>query len=479
VGLTAPESREQRTWSYVLQDRSRENIAALIANPRVEDTYHLDRANLRVELDRPGLQPWLRELAEADRLPYVSLLFGAVGLLGIWNSRYLIGAFAQRSLERLFRLAAVRTKPALFVLATVVFAAVFRTFLYNDAGGDMGMHLAYAEAMRSVSDITSPHFLFQLILRIVHISGLSYRLAATLVLGLCYAGMALLIAMEIERRGAQLTPFRAYILIPAVLLASHIFLLTLVPPRWYHGYFVPIAYHNPTQQLNKLFGLWIVFTCFAQFVDRDRATYRRSLVLSILCVLSALAKPSFLIAFLPAALLYAMYDLSRRRWEMVHWLTAMAVLPTIAVLLWQAGRTYDTSTDASVIYAPFAVFSLQSTLTKLPLSLAFPFVVAAAASWSGAWNVPLGFTWLFLIVGMAVTLLLGESGDRLMHGNFAWTGQTAVFLAYVESMLFVVTTRIDARWRRVAWAVFGVHVACGILWYGLAFSSKWHDYTGM
>jgi hypothetical protein len=164
---------------------------------------------------------------------------------------------------------------------------------------------------------------------------------------------------------------------------------------------------------------------------------------------------------------------------MVHWLTAMAVLPTIAVLLWQAGRTYDTSTDASVIYAPFAVFSLQSTLTKLPLSLAFPFVVAAAASWSGAWNVPLGFTWLFLIVGMAVTLLLGESGDRLTHGNFAWTGQTAVFLAYVESMLFVVTTRIDARWRRVAWAVFGVHVACGILWYGLAFSSKWHDYTGM
>ena len=56
----------------------------------------------------------------------------------------------------------------------------------------------------------------------------------------------------------------------------------------------------------------------------------------------------------------------------------------------------------------------------------------------------------------------------MMHGNFAWTGQTAVFLVYVESMLFLLTQ--PARpWERAAWVVFGVHVVCGLGWYGTQF----------
>ena len=56
-----------------------------------------------------------------------------------------------------------------------------------------------------------------------------------------------------------------------------------------------------------------------------------------------------------------------------------------------------------------------------------------------------------------------------MQGNFAWTGQTAVFLVYVESMLFLLTQSRRA-WTRVAWIVFGLHVACGLAWYCLMFS---------
>jgi hypothetical protein len=73
---------------------------------------------------------------------------------------------------------------------------------------------------------------------------------------------------------------------------------------------------------------------------------------------------------------------------------------------------------------------------------------------------------------MFMTLFLGEAA-RLLDGNFAWTGQTAVFVVYVESLLLLVGRPDLLRWRRAAWATFAVHVLCGIMWYGLIFSTDW------
>jgi hypothetical protein len=45
-GLESAQWREGTTWRYVLRDRSRENIAALVAHPAVDDTHDIDRAGL-------------------------------------------------------------------------------------------------------------------------------------------------------------------------------------------------------------------------------------------------------------------------------------------------------------------------------------------------------------------------------------------------------------------------------------------------
>jgi hypothetical protein len=64
-------------------------------------------------------------------------------------------------------------------------------------------------------------------------------------------------------------------------------------------HFVPITFHNPTQRLNKLFALAIVFLYFKHFIDARRAARRPVAAIAGLSVLSALAKPSFLLAFCP------------------------------------------------------------------------------------------------------------------------------------------------------------------------------------
>ena len=359
----------------------------------------------------------------------------------------------------------------LFVIATLVFTVGFDSFLRVEESSDLTTHLAYAQQLNSLADLRSPHFLFQLIVKAGHASGLSYGTAAVWLLGLCYGGMAVLLGREMYLRGRAGSPLRTFVLVMAVLIASHIFLFT-IDSNIYRGYFVPTAYHNPTQQLNKLFALWIYFVYGRHFLRTDHAAWSSVPLLAVLCVLSAVAKPSFLIAFLPAAALYAVFDLVHRRWRQALLCLAGIGIPSALTLLWQTQFTADAGQGVEVALKPFAIFSAGETLYKLPASLAFPLVVAVAAWWTRTSDVWLRFVWTLTAVALFVTLFVVEGGQRMMHGNFAWTGQTGVFLVYVESLLFVLT-QPDREWTRAAWILFGIHVLCGIYWYSFVFTSDW------
>ena len=78
---------EGRTWQYYLRRRSRVDIQLLVRDPRVEDTYHIDRALFRVQIDRPGLPPRTRAWLEGDRLGYISAALVLVAALITWWSR--------------------------------------------------------------------------------------------------------------------------------------------------------------------------------------------------------------------------------------------------------------------------------------------------------------------------------------------------------------------------------------------------------
>jgi hypothetical protein len=358
---------------------------------------------------------------------------------------------------------------ALFSLATLVFTYGFASFLRIQPIADLDLHIDYARQLRSLANLTSPHFLFQLLLNAVHALGVSYETAAAWLLGVCYGGMAVLIGREIEQRGIALSPHWTVAVVMGVLLASHIFLLTVSARNLYFGYFVPIVYHNPTQQLNKLFALWIFFVYQRHFLHNRAASLSSIPALGGLCVASALAKPSFLIAFVPTAALYAAWDLVKRRWRQLLMSAAAIGVPSALVLAWQARIAYGIGTPVAVAFAPFVVFNAAETLYKLPASLAFPLIVAAGAWRTRTWDAGLRFIWILTALSLFATLGLVETGDRMMQGNFAWTGQTAVFLVYVESMLFLLM-QSPRPWVKAAWVVFCVHVACGLGWYALMFS---------
>lgn len=357
-------------------------------------------------------------------------------------------------------------KPCIKVLlaalgVSAVFALIFWQRIAINPTSDLHIHITYAEEMRSLADIKSPHFLFQILIKaLATLPTLSYEAATALLLGGCYGAMAVILANELQKQrsisASTVVPIAA-----AALIASHVFLPAALGGSVYYGYLVPTAYHNPTQQLNKLFALAIWCLWLDVIEGERRATTLEVMIIAGLCVLSAVSKPSFLLAFLPLSGLLSFKHLAAGHYDRFLRYTAAIAVPSSIVLALQYWATYGRGTG-SIEFAPFVVFADPvSFALHLPWSLLFPLATVIALWPSAIRSRRLMLAWGYLAIGIAFSLLLAESGPRRFQGNFAWTAQTGVFLVYVETVIFMVSRAECPRW---LWGIFILHVAFGVVY---------------
>jgi hypothetical protein len=79
--LEAPVTREERTWSYELRDRSTANIARVVAHPLIEDTHHIDRDRLTLAPEFPSARAWVRRMYERRSLSTIAAWWHVFGPL--------------------------------------------------------------------------------------------------------------------------------------------------------------------------------------------------------------------------------------------------------------------------------------------------------------------------------------------------------------------------------------------------------------
>ena len=361
------------------------------------------------------------------------------------------------------------------MIAAAVFWVPYSQYLTINPAGDFRVHITYAQNLAAGLPVLSPHFGFQYATIVMAwLTGFSYDAAGVLVVAACYGWLALLLRAELRRRSIHLGKWFAGTVILCLLISSQVSLFTAWIPNLYYGYFAPIVYHNPTQQLMKASALFIWFLFVRLFlVNRSsRSSGAASYVLlGAACVVSAICKPSFLIAFLPVAGLRALLDLANRKWARARAAAGAIAVPSALVLSWQFWFAYRTATPAGISFVPLAIFSDPvALLWKGSFSILLPLAVIIAVGGRERLPAQLLFAWLLLLVALAYTLLLVETGPRMMEGNFAWSAQIGVFILYVESILFTLQhwNKLSQAGRIAIVASISMHVLSGCILYGAA-----------
>ena len=435
------------TWRYDLTAPSEGRIRAIVEHPAVADTHDIDR-------ERHTVAPETRRTARRHGLITVG---GAVAVGHVDRLARLLVAFAgffvlRRLMARTVPPNAVAAPPTprarragaiALVLAPGVcltaFAAVVARML---SASDFMAHIGFARQLAETGAML-PHFAYHIVVFAVQaLTPADWVAAAGIVTLGGVAGSAAVLAWWL--RGA-LSSSASALLVAAALVPAALFVLQPVLPldptrydAWLFGYFPPNQWHSPTTLFSKPFALLllglgpaVVWPAYG-----TRAGWPRMLTSAALVLMSALVKPNFIIAFLPALGVLAVLHGRRSDW---HWLGLGFALPAVAVLAWQYYALNAEGTG--VILAPlhvigfFAPTDFVTLAWRLVASVVFPLAaVVCFPSVMADRRVQIG--WATFLIGAAFGYLLAEGG-RPADGNFLWSGQLAAFVLFAASAVAV------------------------------------------
>lgn len=230
-----------------------------------------------------------------------------------------------------------------------------------------------------------------------------------------------------------------------------------VNPNVYLGIGSPNTWHSPTQliaMVMMLLGVSYTAYCYTLFerrllVEGDRAQlpWRNIFLLGGILLLSLLAKPTFMQAFLPAACVYFGIQWMRHRGSSRFFVRMMlAALPSALFMVLQylfyfSGVLVPAQGGVTILLTGEKVVRV---LLATILIQAFPLYVLGSCTSRHTWKDPLMTLALLMdVVGIAEYLLLGETGRRASDGNFGWGMMGGALMLWV-AMLIVFFQNIAA-----------------------------------
>lgn len=216
------------------------------------------------------------------------------------------------------------------------------------------------------------------------------------------------------------------------------------------------AWQNPTQIMMTVFAVFALLAFYKVYEKyMDGISVVSWCVLAVAFLLSAWAKPSFIMAFFPAAAMVLLSDVFWRepKWEGIGKanrfrqvvIMGLTMLPSCIYFLLLNNTLFGKSTqeasveagkEASKVVIDFgrAYFNQDFSITlSIIAGLCFPLFVLLfnlKALKEQAYAVG----WLTVLWGYAEHFTFSESGPRATHGNFAWGKKVAIYLIFVISM---------------------------------------------
>lgn len=261
---------------------------------------------------------------------------------------------------------------------------------------------------------------------------------------------------------------------------SLLFVFTVFNPftrAKYLGYFVPNVWHNSTTIFLFPFAILLFNYSLQQIKEFDKT---RLFKISILVFLNIFIKPSFFFVWVSV---YPLFILYHYRFSKEFWLNMAPIVVGIIFLALQYFYIYFyTSSDSSVIIAPFDVFSNWTTYSRFSTFSFFLFSIFFSFLFPLAYfilnfnqvkkNKDLLFTYACLIVSLGIFFILAEEGERKFHGNFYWQIVICVNLLFYQTLLSFIkdindiknTFQKKSKKNSLLVYLYGLHLLSGIVY---------------
>lgn len=372
----------------------------------------------------------------------------------------------------------------IFILASCIFGS----FLYLQIPTDIQLHIARTQAMIARTIPPDANFLYLFFiyaLALFSSNQLALSISSVIVLALATTAKFFItrrfLAINNDGKPKSNDPSSLLVLVFANLLLVAFSLPTssVLKGYYYLGQTPPNIWHNPTTILLLPFAMMLFLVSHDQMVKPTRI---RIFVITILCALNILIKPSFYFVF---TVVYPLMMLKTVGIKKEFWIN-MFPLFLGAILL--AGEYYwiyhfegTIRGTTSVAVNPFFVWSYYSPNIVLSIiaSILFPIAYLCFYHKDVLQNSLLQYA--FLAYGVAVMLfaILTEVGARQFHANFSWQCIVCNYILFaVVSKQFLDKVKADGiiHWKnKIIFSAFLVQVLAGCLYLIKIFITK--DYS--
>jgi len=205
---------------------------------------------------------------------------------------------------------------------------------------------------------------------------------------------------------------------------------------WYNhviffGQGSPNTWHNVTLWTVKPFALLSVWFILDGLNQKNKNLLFWGILFTLI---SIFAKPSFIIMFLPALLIYAFaLKIYKDRTFIITY--GILGLLSIAILLYQYTHTFNQE-EGKIIIDFLGVWSLSSPniLISIFLALAFPllFTILKTDILNDRYIL---ISWIMIFISIVYYATFAQSGRFYSHGNFGWSYIIAMSLLYLFSIV--------------------------------------------
>ena len=367
------------------------------------------------------------------------------------------------------------------LLLGAAIASLFCLAASRDVFIDFSMHARFSELMAQKA-FYPPHFLYHGLSILVHALTTFSLLKAGYLVVWTSVLLSFLISFYYLASETKEIPISVVSLLCLSIFFYHpIPIAYLSDQHLYFGYIAANVFHNPTILLLKPLAL-IHFFFSLSLLNKRNVPVTQTVLLALLTVITLIAKPSYILSFLPAVLLFFAWDyISNPRAQTINYRSFCysTLIPATAFLTGQFIHTYLTQSGEGLTIAPLSFFRLTShpasLLPKLISSVAFPLAILFTFFESVKNRSDFRLAVLNLFFSLFYNYCVVEKGIRFSHGNFTWSAQISlfilvlvclrIFLEQLKPILLEKASTDHSRWGiATCWITLGAHSLAGLVW---------------